>query len=193
MDIELVDNIEYLGIYLDELLHWNKHVEYVCNSLIKFFGIFNHIKCKVNLKLSRQLYYAIIYSEIKYGTEVYGSCPATNIEKIQTMQNKLMKLLLRLRQMTPTNELHMHLNILKVSDNYKSNILSFVNEILSGRSPDAFMNYLILKKNNQYGMRRKGQLNVPPCRTRICDRAVFDASLWNRLEKCMLQHGLKLF
>ena len=49
MDIERVDNFKYLGIYLDEMLHWNKHVEYVCNSLIKLFGIFNHIKCKVNL------------------------------------------------------------------------------------------------------------------------------------------------
>ena len=55
--------------------------------------------------------------------------------------------------MTPTNELHMHLNILKVSDIYKSNVLSFVNEILSGRSPDIFKNYFILK-NNQYDMRR---------------------------------------
>ena len=68
--------------------------------------------------------------------EVYGSCSSTNIGKIQTMQNKLMKLLLRLRRMTPTNELHMHLNILKVTGIYKSNVLSFVNEILSGRSPD---------------------------------------------------------
>ena len=86
--IERVDNFKYLGIYLDEILHWNKRVEYVCNSLIKFFGIFNHIKCKVNLKLSRQLYYAFIYSKIKYGMEVYGSCSSTNIGKIQTMQKK---------------------------------------------------------------------------------------------------------
>ena len=106
--------------------------------------------------------------------------------------NKLMKLLLRLRRKTPTNELHMHLNILKVSDIYKSNVLSFVNEILSGRSPDIFKNYFILK-NNQYDMRRKGQLNVPPCRTQICDKAVrvFGASQWNRLEKCMLQYRFK--
>ena len=115
--------------------------------------------------------------------EVYGSCSSTNIGKIQTKQNKRMKLLLRLCQMTPTNELHMHLNKMKVSDIYKSNVLSFVNEILSGRSPDVFKNYFILK-NNQYDMRHKGQLNVPPCRTQICDKAVwvFGASQWKRLK-----------
>ena len=77
--------------------------------------------------------------------EVYGSCSSTDIGKIQTMQNKLMKLLLRLRRMTPTKELHMHLTILKVSDIYKSNVLSFFKEILSGRY-DIYKNYFILKK-----------------------------------------------
>ena len=89
MDIERFHNFKYLGIYADEILHWYKHVEYVCNSPIKL---------------------------------------------------------------------------------YKSNVLSFVNEILSGWS-DLFQNYFILK-NNQYDMRRKGQLNIPPCRTQICDKAV---------------------
>ena len=45
MDIERVDNFKHPGIYLDEILHWNKHVEYVCNSLIKFFGLLKQIKC----------------------------------------------------------------------------------------------------------------------------------------------------
>ena len=70
MDIESVDNFKYLGIYLDEILHWNKDVVYVCKSLIKCFGIFNHSKCEVNLHLTRRLYYAFLYSKIKYGMAV---------------------------------------------------------------------------------------------------------------------------
>ena len=81
--------------------------------------------------------------------EVCGSCSSTTIRKIQTMQNKLMKLLLRLRRTTPTNELYMHLNILKLSDIYKSNVFSFLNTIRSGRCPDIYKNYFILK-NKQY-------------------------------------------
>ena len=136
---------------------------------MKFFRIFNHIKCKVNLKLSRQLYHAFIYSRVWYCKEVYGCCSSTNIEKNQTMQNKLMKLLLRLRRMAPTNELHMHLNILKVS------VLSFVNEILSGRSPDISKNYFIMKYYH-YDMRRKGQLNVPSCLIQMNVEFLFEIS-----------------
>ena len=73
-----------------------------------------------------------------------------------------------------------------------TNVLSFVNEIISGRSPDILKKYSILK-NNRYDMRRIAELNVPPRRTQICDKAVrvFGASQWNKLEKYMLQHRFK--
>ena len=47
MDVTCVKTFQYLGIYFDETLNWNLHVDYVCNSLIKYFGIFNHIKNKL--------------------------------------------------------------------------------------------------------------------------------------------------
>ena len=40
MVISHVDAVKYLRITIDEKLTWNAYVEYVCNSLIKFFGIF---------------------------------------------------------------------------------------------------------------------------------------------------------
>ena len=37
--IERVTNIKYLGVLIDEKLNWNLHVNFVCDSLVKFFGI----------------------------------------------------------------------------------------------------------------------------------------------------------
>ena len=76
MDVTRVKTFQYLGVYFDETLKWNEHVDYVCNSLVKYFGIFNHIKNKVTKPIVRQLYYAFIYSKIKYGIEVYGNTSA---------------------------------------------------------------------------------------------------------------------
>ena len=106
ISIERVTNIKYLGVIIDEKLNWNMHINFVCDSLVKFFGIFNHIKHKVTQNVVRQLYYGFIYSKIAYGLEVYGYTSVSNVSKIQTMQNKLLKLILKLDIRTRTNTVH---------------------------------------------------------------------------------------
>ena len=93
---------------------WNAHVDYVCMSLVKFFGIFNHVKHFVSKQIARQLYFSFIYSRINYGIEVYGSCADEHLSKLQVMQNKLLKLLLKLDYHTSTNLLHFYMALLKL-------------------------------------------------------------------------------
>ena len=90
MTIMRVKSFKYLGLTLDETLNWNEHVNELCKSLMKYFGIFNHIKYKITPVVVRQLYYAFIYSRIKYGIELYGSSSASNVNKVQVIQNKLL-------------------------------------------------------------------------------------------------------
>ena len=74
---------------MDEIMHLSDHVNYSCTSLVTYFGILNQIKHKITAKLSRNLYYAFIYSKIKYDIEVYHNCSNVHINRIQTIQNKL--------------------------------------------------------------------------------------------------------
>ena len=47
MTIKQATEMKYLGLFRDEKLTYNEHVQSICNSLLKYFGIFNHIKqCK---------------------------------------------------------------------------------------------------------------------------------------------------
>ena len=73
MNIKRVDVVTYLGVTIDEKLTWNAHVENVCNSLLKFFGIFKQMRHKVTKNTVRQPYHAFIYSKIKYVLGVYGN------------------------------------------------------------------------------------------------------------------------
>ena len=99
----MVKSFQYLGLTLDETLRFNNHEDFLSRSLIKYFGIFNQVKYRITNELARSLYVALIYSRIKYGIEVYGRCSAQNTDKVQVMQNKLSKLLLRKHIMTPTD------------------------------------------------------------------------------------------
>ena len=70
--IKAVTEIKYLGLVLDEKFNYNEHVQSISDSLIKYFGSFNHIKYKVNDKTARQFYFALAFYRFKYGIEICG-------------------------------------------------------------------------------------------------------------------------
>ena len=61
--------------------------------------------------------------------------------KMQTLQNKLLKLHLKLERTSSTNALHMDLHLLKFIDIQKVKILCFVNNCLLGQCPLYFRSY----------------------------------------------------
>ena len=188
MTIKRVNSFKYLGLTLDETLHWNDHVNELCKSLVKYFGIFNHIKNKMTPKVARQLYYAFVFSRIKYGIEIYGSTSISNVNRLQVMQNKLLKLIWKLDKFTSTNVLHRNMKILQIADVHICNTLGVVNKMGSNRCPEIFKNYFKIKTYH-YDLRTKNQMVIPPSRIALDDQAVRikGASMWNKLDKKPLE------
>ena len=146
----------------------------------QYFGLFNHIKNFVSKRIARQLYFAFVYSRIQYGIETYGTCAKDTLAKVQIMQNKLLKLLLKWDRRTPTDLVHYHLSILKINDMHTAKILSFVNECGSGRVLDIFVNYYKIRETG-LNLRERSSLDIPWAKTDMgfsrCD--VEGARLWN--------------
>ena len=140
-------HVKYIGLQIDECLTWDHHIKELCASLCKYFSIFYNIRNCINPSLARIIYYTCIHSRIKYGIEVYGSAKQNRIQKIQVMQNKLMKLLLKRDYTYSTNQLHKDLNILKVSDVHRHATLQFVYKCVSGKIIPNFRKYFIDRTN----------------------------------------------
>ena len=109
----------------------------------------------VNKKITRQLYFAFICSQIKYGIEVYGSCSNELINRLQVIQNGLLKCLLCIDRQSSTKELHLTLRLLKVRDIHKSQVLLFVNQCLKRKSIP-YLNSYILPRVGPYDIRNRG-------------------------------------
>ena len=91
--IKRVKSVKYLGITLEEHLSWSEHVENVCNSLKKCFSTFYNIRDYLNKDQILTLYYSHVYSKITYALAVYGLTSIENQQKIQLLQNELLKVL----------------------------------------------------------------------------------------------------
>ena len=146
MEITGVKSVQYLGMSLDGNLYWHDHTNQICASLVKNFGILNHIHKLVSLRISSSSIYAFIYSRIHHGIEAYGSCAKDTLLKLQIVQNKLLKLLLKWDRRTPTDVVHQRLSILNSIEIHIVKVLSFVNECRSYTVPEMFVNYYKIRE-----------------------------------------------
>ena len=85
--------VKYLGIILHEHLSWDDHTNEICKKLKRFFPLFYNIRNYLDKENVITIFYTMIYSRIKYGIIVTGQTIKEDIEKIQTLQNKLLKVL----------------------------------------------------------------------------------------------------
>ena len=178
-------SIKYLGITLDEFLNWNEHVANTVKSLNSLFSVFYNIRRYLTIEHIRVIYYSMIYSKIRYGICAYGFTKKENIDKVQVLQNKLLKVLLEKEWRTPTNELHNLLDILQVNDLFRQEISTFVWNYFQGNLPEGFIGYYQFL-NHTYGTR--GNLNslvTPFCNTELGKKTVkfLGSKIWNNLSQ----------
>ena len=91
--INRVKSVKYLGVTLEEHLNWSEHIQEVCNSLKSCFSTFYGIRDYLNTKQIRTIYYSLVYSKITYALAAYGQTTEGNIKQIQTLQNRLLRVL----------------------------------------------------------------------------------------------------
>ena len=128
----------------------------------------------------------MVYSRIQYGIELYGSCSDSLLKKIQTLQNKLLKVLYKLPYRTRTNELHFKLRLHKVKDIYKMNILKFVYNSKNKKSIKQFHNYFKIHQTmHDHNTRQLNHLYVKRVRTQYGESMIRykGAIYWNSLDQ----------
>ena len=153
------DTVKYVGLHLDEKITWKTHIQETYNSLTKYFSIFYNIRNKINIKLARTIYYACIHSKLKYGIEIYGTASLTSMNKLQTLQNKLMKILTKKDYLHSTNLLHTDLDILKVSDIHRHSLLQFVYKCNTNQTIANFINYFPTR-GEQHGLNLRNNADL---------------------------------
>ena len=176
-------SVKYLGVTLDEFLNFKEHTINICNSLKKYFRIFYNIRRYMNKSQSTSLYYSYIYSRIQYAISIYCANSQSNINMLQTMQNKLLKVLLSKGMRYSTKQLHNDLDILKICDLEYLESLTFVKNFMLNKLPDAFSNYYS-KPNHNINTRGLNSLLVVPQSTNnfgASSMKIRGASRWNAL------------
>jgi ribonucleases P/MRP protein subunit RPP40 len=89
--VERVSEFKYLGIWIDQKLSWNKHVNEICSKISPFIGLISRIRYFTSKKNLMDIYYSFIHSRLTYCLPVWCSTNKNNLQKLQVKQNKVLK------------------------------------------------------------------------------------------------------
>lgn len=153
--IENVRSIKYLGMIIDKELNFNEHVDYICKKIGKKIGFFKRIRKKMDNITAVIVYNTMVKPHFEYcGTILYSCCNQGQLERLQKLQNKAMRSILKCNRYTPIRCMLDALKWLSIKQRLELNTLLAVFKVKYGAAPR------ILTR----GVRRVGEIQPYPLR-----------------------------
>lgn len=168
-----VSAYKYLGLWIDEKMNWNKHLDYMCAKISKRLGILKRTKLYLPAETLKMLYNALVLPLFDYGDIVYSNCGATQMQRLQRLQNKGARLILGCPPRTHSSDMRYELKWLTVQQRatlhlscmvhkcmydsvptYLQNIFNHVHSVHNYSTRASSNNNLILPKPNTNQLKR---------------------------------------
>lgn len=94
--IEQVDSFEYLGLTIQDNLHWNNQIAKISTKMSRIAGVMSRLGNSVNKKFLNSIYYAHIHSHLSYLSPIWGHSATDNqINALQVSQNNAIRSIFR--------------------------------------------------------------------------------------------------
>ena len=132
--IERVREFCFLGLHIHENLTWKTHIDKISSKISKYTGIINKLKRFLPKNILRTLYCSLIQSQLNYCILVWGF----ECNRIEKIQKKSIRMITCSRYNAHTEPLFRNLELLKVSDLFKLNILKFFYKLKNETLPVYF-------------------------------------------------------
>ena len=192
-------SVKYLGLTFDEVLSWTHHIELLIKRLGMYFSYFYQLRKVIPHKFKMQLFHAYVYSKVVYGLHCYGVARKKSIKLVQTVCNKLLKILQIKVRTYPTNKLFKENKILKLCDMKNFIATKFVHKSIYSNcnTPNQLKSYFILNTSvHEKDVRDKLQVRPPRFNRVFGTTSVqsYGGEFWNKIDlKIRSEPDLGLF
>ena len=134
-------------ITIDKYLNFEAHLDSLAKKLSRAVGILAKVRHYVQKQTLINIYYSIFNSHLIYGTQNWIHGNNEKINKIQTLQNKAIKIISFAQARTPAKPLLKNLSIVSLRDyNMIQNCL-LVHDVLNRNIPEPFIGFFEINQN----------------------------------------------
>ncbi|XP_072931145.1 uncharacterized protein [Epargyreus clarus] len=117
------NNIKYLGVFIDQHLTWNIHINSIADRIRKLIWIFKRLRHVASKDILIMTYKALAQSIISYGIPVWGGAAKSHLIILERAQRALLKVMFFKPIRYPTFELYNSLELLTTRQMYILNCI----------------------------------------------------------------------
>ena len=160
--IHEVQKTKFLGFIIDNKLNWKDHISYVKNKIAKGLGMIIKARHLLNKNALMTLYFSFIYPYLTYCNHIWGSTYVSNLKKLATMQNKIVRIICGVPPRHTMKPLYEELGILQLQKINQFLIARFMFRYTVGKVPDLFRQFFIRNEEfHSYFTRRRTYFHIP--------------------------------
>ena len=172
-EIDLVQCVKFLGIFIDSGLKFDSHIEYISGKISKSIGIIYRIRCLLPISTLKNLYFSLIQPYIMYCLPIFACTYDTHMQPLILLQKRAIRTISNAPFRETTNPLFIKNNILKINDLYKHSLCCYL-----------YKNQHLIEnhtRNHDYFTRHRNDIHVPNARLRSTEQSVIRNALlvWN--------------
>ena len=140
--LKQVRQFKYLGLICDENLDWNIHIDNMLQKIGKMVGFMGRLRRSLNESVVNLLYKSLILPYFDYGDIVYGSTFKKHTDRLQKLQNRAGRIILRIKPMSHFSvaEMHNALNWNLLDKRRHDHSLIFMYKITNNLTPEYLRN-----------------------------------------------------
>ena len=176
--------IKSLGVTFDRQLSYNQHINNVCKSCYYHIRALRHVRESLPDDVARTVACSIVTSRLDYCNSLYYDMSATNLAKLQRVQNTLARTVLRQRRFDHVSSSLTQLHWLPIKYRVTFKLATLTHKILHCQQPD-YLYQLIDAYTPARDLRssNRGYLNPTRSRTVSGSRGFRHSSVavWNSL------------
>jgi len=100
-----VSETKFLGVWFDENLIWQVHINNICTKLAYYIGVFYRLSRFIPSYIPHLLYNAVVYPHLTYCVLVWGNAANYLINKLFILQRKFIRCIAHAKRLDHTGPL----------------------------------------------------------------------------------------
>ena len=134
----IIYKFKYLGVNFDQRLNWNEHIDSLISKAGKRIGLLRRLRRFLTSHSANVIYLSMIRPTLEYCSGVWGCCGEVNSNKLETLQRRAGRIVIRTCNSNLTMEA-LKCQDLKTRSN--DNIAKLVKKCIKDHCPQFFKNY----------------------------------------------------